>query len=123
MTERDYLREESQSAKEGMKDSCRQIGRSMAATATQAWRKHPMLVGAAVAGIAGLSVVWLVRSRQPKRAFITEVEPARGPSIFARAGGLIGKMLFSYILAKLTTPPADAVCDSAGDSSVADATI
>lgn len=109
MNELDYLRDEAEEAKAGMKDSCRQIGRTVKATAADAWRRHPVLVGAAAAGLAGLGVVWLLQGRQSRTAktYVAEVETPRGPSLLARAGGMIGKMLFSVILAKVTSPPAE----------------
>jgi len=117
MTELDYLNDESQAAKDGMQHASRQIGRSIAATASQAWRKHPMLLSAVAAVIAGVGVVWLVRGRRQvaTRTLVTQVEAPPSPSIFARAGGLIGKALFSLLLARLTTPPAESECDSTGD--------
>lgn len=109
MSELDYLRQEAEESRAGMKDSCRQIGRSVKATAADAWRKHPLLIGAAAAGLAGLGVVWFLHGRRTRttKTYVTEVETPRGPSLLARAGGMIGKMLFSLILAKVTAPPSE----------------
>jgi len=124
MTELDYLQEEADMAKEGMADSCRQIGRSIKATAAQAWKKHPVMIGAAAAGLAGLGVVWFLHARKRKttRTYVTEVEASRSRSLLSRAGGLIGKMLFSLILTKLTTPPVDEASPSSEDLSGTEAT-
>ena len=106
-------------AKDDMADSCRQIARTVKATATDAWRKHPVLIGAIAAGLTGVGVAWFVHSRHRKttRTYVTEVEAPQGRSLLSRAGGFIGKMLFSLILTKLTAPPADEAPPPAEDLS------
>jgi len=107
MTELDYLEDEAALARDKMQDSCRQIGRSVKASAGRVWNDHPVMVSVAAAGLACLGVAWFGRSghRRSTRTIITESESPREHSLISRAGGLIGKTLLSLIVAKLTASP------------------
>ena len=108
-TELDYLEDEAAQAMDKMQDSCRQLGRSVKASAGRVWNQHPVMVSVAAAGLACLGVAWFGRSRQRRttRTIITESDAPRERTLFSRAGGLIGKTLISLILARLTAPPVD----------------
>lgn len=117
MTELDYLEGEAAVAKDNMQESCRRIGRSIQSTAGHVWEKHPVLVTAAAAGLGLLGAAWIGRSRrrQTTRTVITESESPRERSLISRAGTLIGKTLFSLMLAKLTAPPMDEFSPGTGE--------